>query len=196
MKLLSRLYSPNSGVVKIDNFDIEKVELYSLRKQIGIVPQEPILFSGSVKDNISLTNSESNDQDIVKAAKLAEAHDFIMSLPSGYSTPVGERGSSLSGGQRQRIAIARTLLNNPNLLILDEATSALDYNTENKLCNNLICELSDKTVFFITHRLSSIKNADCIIMMHKGRIDEIGTHEELINLQGRYYALISKQGKF
>ncbi len=196
MKLISRLYSPNSGVVKIDNFDIEKVELYSLRKQIGIVPQEPILFSGSVKDNISLTNSESNDQDIVKAAKLSEAHDFIMSLPSGYSTPVGERGSSLSGGQRQRIAIARTLLNNPNLLILDEATSALDYNTENKLCNNLINELSDKTVFFITHRLSSIKKADCIIMMHKGRIDEIGTHEELINLQGRYYALISKQGKF
>tara|TARA_B100001248_G_C27397844_1_gene467028 strand:- start:3066 stop:5984 length:2919 start_codon:yes stop_codon:yes gene_type:complete len=196
MKLLSRLYSPNSGVVKIDNFDIEKVELYSLRKQIGIVPQEPILFSGSVKDNISLTNSDSNDQDIVKAAKLAEAHDFIMSLPSGYSTPVGERGSSLSGGQRQRIAIARTLLNNPNLLILDEATSALDYNTENKLCNNLISELSDKTVFFITHRLSSIKNADCIIMMNKGRIDEVGTHEELINLQGRYYALISKQGKF
>ena len=196
MKLLSRLYSPNSGVVKIDNFDIEKVELYSLRKQIGIVPQEPILFSGSVKDNISLTNSEANDQDIVKAAKLAEAHDFIMSLPSGYSTPVGERGSTLSGGQRQRIAIARTLLNNPNLLILDEATSALDYNTENKLCNNLISNLSDKTVFFITHRLSSIQNADCIIMMHKGRIDEIGTHEELLKLQGRYYALMSKQGKF
>ncbi len=196
MKLLSRLYSPTSGVVRIDNFDIEKVELYSLRKQIGIVPQEPILFSGSVKENISLTNSEANDQDIVKAAKLAEAHEFIMTLPNGYSTSVGERGSSLSGGQRQRIAIARTLLNNPNLLVLDEATSALDYNTENKVCNNLIRNLSDKTVFFITHRLSSIVNADMIILMHKGIIDEVGTHEELLKLRGRYYALISKQGKF
>ncbi len=196
MKLLSRLYSPTSGVVRIDNFDIQKVELYSLRKQIGIVPQEPILFSGSVKENISLTNSEANDQDIVKAAKLAEAHEFIMTLPNGYSTSVGERGSSLSGGQRQRIAIARTLLNNPNLLVLDEATSALDYNTENKVCNNLIRNLSDKTVFFITHRLSSIVNADMIILMHKGIIDEVGTHEELLKLRGRYYALISKQGKF
>ena len=196
MKLLSRLYSPTSGVVRIDNFDIQKVELYSLRKQIGIVPQEPILFSGSVKENISLTNSEANDQDIVKAAKLAEAHEFIMTLPNGYSTSVGERGSSLSGGQRQRIAIARTLLNNPNLLVLDEATSALDYNTENKVCNNLIRNLSDKTVFFITHRLSSIVNADMIILMHKGIIDEVGTHEELLKLKGRYYALISKQGKF
>ena len=196
MKLLSRLYSPTSGFVRIDDFDIEKVELYSLRKQIGIVPQEPILFSGSVKENISLTNSEANDQDIVKAAKLAEAHEFIMTLPSGYSTSVGERGSSLSGGQRQRIAIARTLLNNPNLLVLDEATSALDYNTENKVCNNLIKNLSDKTVFFITHRLSSIVNADMIILMHKGTIDEVGTHEELLALKGRYYALMGKQGKF
>ena len=153
MKLLSRLYSPKVGTVRIDNFDIQKIELYSLRKQIGIVPQEPILFSGSVKENISLTNSEANDQDIINAAKLAEAHEFIMSLPSGYSTSVGERGSSLSGGQRQRIAIARTILTNPNLLVLDEATSALDYNTENNLCNNLIKNLSDKTVFFITHRL-------------------------------------------
>jgi len=196
MKLLSRLYSPKVGTVRIDNFDIQKVELYSLRKQIGIVPQEPILFSGSVKENISLTNSEANDQDIVNAAKLAEAHDFIMSLPSGYSTSVGERGSSLSGGQRQRIAIARTILTNPNLLVLDEATSALDYNTENNLCNNLIKNLSDKTVFFITHRLPSVVNADLILLMHKGKIDEMGTHEQLMKLKGRYYALITKQGIF
>ena len=196
MKLLSRLYSPNAGIVRIDDYDVQKVELYSLRKQIGIVPQEPILFSGSIKDNISLTNSEANDQDIIDAAKLAEAHEFIMSLPSGYSTSVGERGSSLSGGQRQRIAIARTILNNPNLLVLDEATSALDYNTENKLCNNLIKNLSDKTVFFITHRLTSVCKADLILLMHKGRIDELGTHDELLKLKGRYYALINKQGDF
>ena len=196
MKLLSRLYSPKVGTVRIDNFDIQKVELYSLRKQIGIVPQEPILFSGSVKENISLTNSEANDQDIINAAKLAEAHEFIMSLPSGYSTSVGERGSSLSGGQRQRIAIARTILTNPNLLVLDEATSALDYNTENNLCNNLIKNLSDKTVFFITHRLPSVVNADLILLMHKGKIDEMGTYEQLMKLKGRYYALISKQGIF
>ena len=196
MKLLSRLYAPNKGIVRIDNFDVQKVELYSLRKQIGIVPQEPILFSGSVKENIALTNSEANDQDIIDAAKLAEAHEFIMSLPSGYSTSVGERGSSLSGGQRQRIAIARTILTNPNLLVLDEATSALDYNTENNLCNNLIENLSDKTVFFITHRLPSVVNADLILLMHKGKIDEMGTHEQLMKLKGRYYALISKQGAF
>ena len=196
IKLLSRLYSPKVGTVRIDNFDIQKVELYSLRKQIGIVPQEPILFSGSVKENISLTNSEANDQEIVNAAKLAEAHEFIMSLPSGYSTSVGERGSSLSGGQRQRIAIARTILTNPNLLVLDEATSALDYNTENNLCNNLIKNLSDKTVFFITHRLPSVVNADLILLMHKGKIDEMGTHDELMKLKGRYYGLISKQGIF
>ena len=195
MKLLSRLYSPKNGTIRIDNFDIQKIELYSLRKQIGIVPQEPILFSGSVKENISLTNSEANDQDIINAAKLAEAHEFIMSLPSGYSTSVGERGSSLSGGQRQRIAIARTILTNPNLLVLDEATSALDYNTENNLCNNLIKNLSDKTVF-ITHRLPSVVNADLILLMHKGKIDEMGTHEELMKLKGRYYGLISKQGIF
>ena len=119
-----------------------------------------------------------------------------MSLPSGYSTSVGERGSSLSGGQRQRIAIARTILTNPNLLVLDEATSALDYNTENNLCNNLIKNLSDKTVFFITHRLPSVVNADLILLMHKGKIDEMGTHEQLMKLKGRYYALISKQGIF
>ena len=111
MKLLSRLYSPNLGKVKIDDYDINKVELYSLRRQIGIVPQEPILFSGTVMENIALSQSEASNDEIIKAAKLAEAHDFIMNLPNGYSTEVGERGSSLSGGQRQRIAIARTLLN-------------------------------------------------------------------------------------
>ena len=194
MKLLSRLYSPNFGKVKIDDYDIDKVELYSLRRQIGIVPQEPILFSGTVMDNISLTQADASNDEIIKAAKLAEAHDFIMNLPNGYSTEVGERGSSLSGGQRQRIAIARTLLNKPNILILDEATSALDYNTEKKLCDNLINNLKNNTVFFITHRLATIKNSDLIIVMHDGKLDEMGSYKKLMSNKGRYYALESQQG--
>ena len=194
MKLLSRLYSPSNGKIKIDGYDIDKVELYSLRRQIGIVPQEPILFSGTVLENIALTQSDATNDDIVRAAKLAEAHDFIMNLPNGYSTDVGERGSSLSGGQRQRIAIARTLLNKPKILILDEATSALDYNTERKVCNNLIKNLNNNTVFFITHRLATIKNADLILVMHQGKLDESGTHSNLIGRKGRYYTLESQQG--
>ena len=194
MKLLSRLYSPQQGQIKIDGYDIEKVELYSLRRQIGIVPQEPILFSGSVMENIALTHSEATNEDIIKAAKISEAHEFIMKLPDGYSTSVGERGSSLSGGQRQRIAIARTLLNNPQILILDEATSALDYNTESNLCSNLIKNLKNKTVFFITHRISTVKNADLILVMHDGRLEEIGNHQQLLDNKGRYYTLEKQQG--
>ncbi len=194
MKLLSRLYSPNQGKIKIDGYDIDKVELYSLRRQIGIVPQEPILFSGTVMENIALTQSEATNDEIIKAAKLAEAHEFIMNLPNGYSTNVGERGSSLSGGQRQRIAIARTLLNKPQILILDEATSALDYNTEKKLCDNLIDNLKDNTVFFITHRLATIKNSDQIIVMHNGKLDEMGSYQKLMSNKGRYFALESQQG--
>lgn len=193
MKLLPRLYSPNSGRVKIDGYDIDKTELYSLRRQIGIVPQDPLLFSGSVAENIALTNPDADSEEIVRAAKLACAHDFIMELPSGYSTPVGERGGSLSGGQRQRIAIARTLLSNPKLLVMDEATSALDYETERKLCDNLLDNLSDCTVFFITHRLSTIKRANRLIMMHQGAVVEEGTHDSLISMAGRYFALYRQQ---
>ena len=193
MKLLPRLYSPNSGRVKIDGYDIDKIELYSLRRQIGIVPQDPLLFSGTVADNISLTNPDADSEEIVRAAKLACAHDFIMELPLGYSTRVGERGGSLSGGQRQRIAIARTLLSNPKLLVMDEATSALDYETERRLCENLLDNLSDCTVFFITHRLSTIRRANRLIMMHQGAIVEEGTHDSLMAMNGRYYALYRQQ---
>ena len=193
MKLLPRLYNPNSGKIKIDQYDIDKVELYSLRRQIGIVPQDPLLFSGSIADNIALTRPDATNDDIIEAAKLACAHDFIMQLPSGYSTPVGERGSSLSGGQRQRIAIARTLLSKPKLLVMDEATSALDYDTEKRVCNNLLESLNNCTVFFITHRLPTIRRANQIVMMHQGAIVEQGSHEELIQQQGRYYALYRQQ---
>ena len=133
------------------------------------------------------------DEEIVRAARLANAHDFIMELPSGYSTPVGERGAALSGGQRQRVAIARTLLSNPKLLVMDEATSALDYETERKVCDNLLENLNDRTVFFITHRLSTIRQADVIVMLHQGAVVEVGTHDELMTHRGRYYALYRQQ---
>ncbi len=193
MKLVPRLYLAQKGNIKIDNYDITKVELYSLRRQVGIVPQEPLLFAGTVAENISITNQDATSDEIVNAAKCAEAHDFIMELPMGYSTFVGERGAGLSGGQKQRIAIARTILSNPRLLILDEATSALDYSTESKVCEKLRSECRGQTVFFITHRLSTIKNADTIVMLDKGTICEIGTHNELIAAKGKYYALYMQQ---
>ena len=193
MKLLPRLYSPEQGRILIDGYDIDKVELYSLRRQIGIVPQEPLLFSGSVSDNIALTDPNATSEAIVRAATISCAHEFIMGLPSGYSSQLGERGASLSGGQRQRLAIARTLLANPQLLVMDEATSALDYDTERRVCQNLRESLTGCTVFFVTHRLSTVRNADLIVMLHQGAIVETGTHQELMERQGRYFALYRQQ---
>ena len=192
-KMLPRLYSPDSGRILIDGYDIDKVELYSLRRQIGMVPQEPLLFSGSVAENIALTDPDASSDAIIEASRMACAHDFIMELPSGYSSGVGERGAGLSGGQRQRLALARTLLSNPRLLVLDEATSALDYDTERRVCDNLLDNLDHCTVFFITHRLSTIRRAQLIVMMHEGAIVETGTHDELMERRGRYYALYCQQ---
>jgi HlyB family type I secretion system ABC transporter len=192
-KILPRLYELNSGRILIDDYDISKVELYSLRSQIGVVLQDTLLFDTTVQDNIALTNPDATSEDIIEAAKVAFAHDFIMALPQGYNTRVGERGAALSGGQRQRIAIARTVLQNPKLLILDEATSALDYNTERGVCLNLATAFKGKTVFFITHRLATIRNADVIVMMDAGTIAEEGTHEQLMAIKGRYYCLYQQQ---
>ena len=194
MKLLPRLYEPNTGRILIDGYDINKVSLASIRQQIGIVPQDCLLFEGTVRDNIAMNQPEADTETIIRVARAAAAHDFIMELPDGYGTRLGERGAGLSGGQKQRIAIARTLLQNPNLLVLDEATSALDYDTESTVCRNLQFELDGKTVFFITHRLSTVRNADLIIMMHQGKVVEKGTHEELMELGGRYRALFAHQG--
>ncbi|NEO72443.1 peptidase domain-containing ABC transporter, partial [Moorena sp. SIO3H5] len=192
-KLLARLYSPESGRIIIDGYDISKVELYSLRRQIGIVPQETLLFEGTVQENIALTNPDADSEEIIQAANIAVAHDFIMGLPLGYNSTVGERGSGLSGGQRQRIAIARTILQSPQLMILDEATSALDYDTERQVCLNLAEALKQRTVLFITHRLGTIRNADIILMMDRGSIVEQGTHDELMAQKGRYYCLYMQQ---
>ncbi|MBR8830150.1 MAG: Vitamin B12 import ATP-binding protein BtuD [Chroococcopsis gigantea SAG 12.99] len=192
-KLLARLYEPEAGRILVDGYDINKVELYSLRRQIGVVPQETLLFDGTVEENISLTKPEATTEEIINAARIADAHDFIMSLPNGYNTRVGERGASLSGGQRQRIALARSVIQKPRILVLDEATSALDYATEQKVCINLGETFKDHTVFFITHRLASIKTADVIVMMDSGTVAEMGPHEELMAKKGLYYHLYNQQ---
>lgn len=194
MKLLPRLYTPEQGRILIDGYDIAKVSLSSIRQQIGIVPQDCLLFQGTIRENITMNLPEADTETVIRVARAAAAHDFIMELPDGYGTQLGERGAGLSGGQRQRIAIARTLLQNPNLLVLDEATSALDYDTEATVCQNLQKQLRDKTVFFITHRLSTVRAADLIVLMHQGKIAELGTHEQLMALGGRYATLYAHQG--
>jgi ATP-binding cassette, subfamily B, bacterial HlyB/CyaB len=193
MKLLLRLYDPESGRILIDGYDIAKVELYSLRQQMGVVPQDTLLFDGTIQENIALTNPEATTEEIINAAKIAVAHEFIMNLPNGYNTRVGERGSALSGGQRQRIAIARSVLEKPKLLVLDEATSALDYVTERQVCLNLAQAFQGNTVFCITHRLNTISHADMIIVMDSGKVIEQGKHDELMALKGYYYNLYNQQ---
>ncbi|NJM73129.1 MAG: type I secretion system permease/ATPase [Scytonema sp. RU_4_4] len=193
MKLLLRLYEPEGGRILMDGYDIAKVELYSLRRQVGVVPQETLLFDGTVQENIALTNPEASTEEIIEAAKVAVAHEFIMSLPNGYNTRVGERGAGLSGGQRQRIAIARSVLQRPKLLVLDEATSALDYPTERQVCLNLAHAFKGNTVFFITHRLNTIRNADIIVVMDSGKVIEQGNHDHLMATRGHYFYLYNQQ---
>jgi ATP-binding cassette subfamily B protein len=193
MKLLLRLYNIESGRILIDGYDISKVELYSVRRQIGVVPQDPLLFDGTVEENIALTNPDATTEEIIEAARIAVAHEFIMNLPNGYNTRVGEKGSNLSGGQRQRIAIARSILQKPKLLVLDEATSALDYPTERQICLNLARAFQGKTVFFITHRLNTVSNADTIVVMDGGRVIEQGNHQELMTAKGHYFYLYQQQ---
>lgn len=196
MKLLPRLYNPDSGRIFIDDYDIAKVELASLRRQIGIVPQDSLLFEGTVAENISLNYPEAPTEAIIEAAKIACAHEFIMGLSQGYATQITEKGSNLSGGQRQRIAIARTVLSNPQLLVMDEATSALDFETERQLCNNLQKWALGRTVFFITHRLSTVMSSDVILLLHQGYLEEIGSHSELLAKRGRYASLYKNQQVF
>jgi subfamily B ATP-binding cassette protein HlyB/CyaB len=185
-KLIQRLYVPESGRVLVDGVDLAMVDLAWLRRQIGVVLQENVLFNRSIRENIALADPAMPMERVIAAASLAGAHDFILELPEGYDTIVGERGSSLSGGQRQRVAIARALITDPRILIFDEATSALDYESERAIQQNMKRISAGRTVFVIAHRLSTVRHANRIITIEHGRIVEDGTHDELIRSNGRY----------
>lgn len=193
VKLLQGLYYPTSGNLWVDEHDIRHIALHSLREQLGVVPQECFLFSGTILENITLHREGFSLEQAIEAAKLAEAHSFIQAMPLGYQTKVGERGANLSGGQRQRIAIARALLGKPRILILDEATSSLDTESERRFQSNLSQLSRDRTVFIIAHRLSTVRNADRILVLNRGLLAEQGTHEELMGEKGLYYHLAIQQ---
>lgn len=191
--LLPRFYDPQEGRILIDGVDIRDVTLRSLRRQIGIVPQETILFSGTIAQNIAFGQHHGNVEAIQEAAKIANAHQFIIEFPDGYNTWVGERGVNLSGGQRQRLAIARAVLLNPRILILDEATSALDSESESLVQEALERVMKNRTVFIIAHRLATVRRADRILVLENGRVVESGTHTELLNVGGRYARFYAQQ---
>ncbi len=188
VKLLLRFYRPRSGHILIDGVEISRLCLSSLREQIGLVSQDIYLFDGSIRDNISYGKPDASHADIEQAARLAEAHDFITTLPNGYDTQIGERGVRLSGGQRQRLSIARAIIKNPPILILDEATSAVDNETEAAIQRSMLKIAKNRTVIVIAHRLSTVVKADNIIVIEKGRLAECGRHEELIARPGGIYA--------
>ncbi|RLE64557.1 MAG: ABC transporter ATP-binding protein, partial [Thermoprotei archaeon] len=192
LHLLLRLYDPQKGRICIDGIDIKKFKLESLRRQIGIVHQDIFLFPSSIKDNIAYGKPTASLEEIMKVAKMARIHDFISSLPSGYDTPVGERGVTLSGGQRQRLAIARALLLDPKIILMDDPISQIDSETEMAIYNALTKYFKGKTVLITTQRLSTLRLADRVVIMDNGRIVEEGTHEELIKRGGVYSRLFEK----
>jgi subfamily B ATP-binding cassette protein HlyB/CyaB len=193
-KLIQRMYVPEGGRVLVDGVDLAMVDTAWLRRNIGVVLQENFLFNRSIRENIALSNPGLPMEQVVRAAKLAGAHEFILELPEGYDNPVGEHGCNLSGGQRQRIAIARALITNPRILIFDEATSALDYESERIIQQNMSAICRNRTVFIIAHRLSTVRHCNRILVMEKGRIIETGSHDALIKFKGHYHALYQLQG--
>jgi subfamily B ATP-binding cassette protein MsbA len=187
--LVPRFYDPSSGVVKLDGIPLPDYELESLRRVMGVVTQESILFNDTIFNNIAFALEDAREEDVIQAAKIANAHDFIVQTEGGYQTVIGERGSKLSGGQRQRISIARAVLKNPPILILDEATSALDSESERLVQDALNNLMQNRTSIVIAHRLSTIQHADEIIVVQDGRIVERGRHEDLIRQNGLYKKL-------
>lgn len=193
INLISRLYDVTEGRITIDGVDIRKLKVSDLRRQIGVVLQDPFLFNGTVAENIAYSKPDASREEIIAAANAANAHDFIMRFPDGYDTMVRERGGRLSGGERQRISIARAILRNPRILIFDEATSAVDTETEQKLQEAITRLVKGRTTFAIAHRLSTLRNADRLLVLEQGKFVEFGTHEELLKKKGVYYKLVQLQ---
>ncbi|MDR7485164.1 MAG: ABC transporter ATP-binding protein [Armatimonadota bacterium] len=193
VNLIARFYDPTSGKVEIDGIDLRRVALRSLRGQIGLVPQETVLFRGPIRENIAYARPDATLDEVIEAARAANAHDFIMALPQGYDTVLGDDGLQLSGGQRQRLAIARALLNRPRLLIFDEATSALDSESEALIQEAIERITRGRTTFIIAHRLSTVRGADRIVVLDQGRVVEDGRHEELVAREGTYARLLRLQ---
>jgi len=193
INLICRFYEPDAGSIQIDGIDYRDIALQDLRHQIGIVLQEPFLFNGTIAENIAYGKPGATFEEIIEAAKAANAHNFILSKPDGYDTMVGERGAKLSGGERQRVSIARAILHNPRILILDEATSSVDVETEKQIQEAIGRLIEGRTTFAIAHRLSTLRNASRLIVLENGEIAEIGTHAELIEKQGVFYHLVQTQ---
>jgi ATP-binding cassette, subfamily B, bacterial len=193
INLLCRFYDVDAGQIRIDGVDIRKIRQQDLRSQIGVVLQDTFLFNGTIAENIGYARPGATMEQIMAAAKAANAHDFIVQKPDGYDTQVGERGQALSGGERQRIAIARAILHNPRILILDEATSSVDTDTEKQIQDAIARLTRGRTTFAIAHRLSTLRNADRLVILKQGAIDEIGTHDELLARQGEFARLVEMQ---
>jgi ATP-binding cassette subfamily B protein len=182
--LLSRFYDVLDGAILVDGVDLRKIELQDLRRQIGVVLQEPFLFPATIAENIAYARPDSSRLQIMAAAKAANAHEFVMRFQDGYDTPVGERGARLSGGERQRLSIARAVLHDPRILILDEATASVDTETESLIQDAIARLIEGRTTFAIAHRLSTLRNADRLIVLERGKLVEIGTHDELMSKPG------------
>jgi ATP-binding cassette subfamily B protein len=191
--LLSRFYDPDSGAIELDGVPFLELDPSWLRQQVGVVSQEPVLFATSVRDNIRYGRPDASDEDVETAARAANAHDFISAFPEGYETLVGERGVRLSGGQKQRVAIARALIKDPRVLVLDEATSALDAESEHLVQEALERLMLGRSTLVIAHRLSTVKNADRVLVLDHGTVVERGTHAELVQAEGLYRQLVERQ---
>ncbi len=190
INLICRFYDPDEGEVLIDGIPIRRLRLEDLHSHMGVVPQDTFLFSGTIAENISYAKPGATREEIVRAAKIANAHDFILRKPDGYETLVGEGGAGLSAGERQRVAIARAVLHNPRILILDEATSQVDVQTEKQIQEAINRLAEGRTTVAIAHRLSTLKNADRLLVLKNGEIAEIGTHNDLLEQQGEFYRLV------